>query len=79
LSGPAVVAGGFADIVVGIAIAWRPLTRAGLLGALALSLFYVAAGTMLRPDLWLEPLGPLLKIMPIFALHLVALAILDER
>jgi uncharacterized protein YbjT (DUF2867 family) len=79
LSGPAVVAGALADIAVGIAIAWRPLTRAGLLGALALSLFYVAAGTVLRPDLWLEPLGPLLKIMPIFALHLVALAILDER
>jgi hypothetical protein len=55
------------------------VTRYGLYGALALSLFYAAAGTILRPDLWIEPLGPLLKIIPIFVLHLVALAILDER
>jgi hypothetical protein len=34
---------------------------------------------VLRPYLWIEPLGPLFKIAPIFVLHLVALAILDER
>jgi uncharacterized protein YbjT (DUF2867 family) len=79
LSAPAVIAGALADIAVGVAIAWRPLTRHALYGALALSLFYAGAGTMLRPDLWIEPLGPLLKIMPIFVLHLVALAMLDER
>jgi hypothetical protein len=79
LSGPAVVVGALADIAVGVGIAWRPVTRYGLYGALALSLFYAAAGTILRPDLWIEPLGPLLKIIPIFVLHLVALAILDER
>jgi uncharacterized protein YbjT (DUF2867 family) len=79
LSGPAVAAGALADIAVGVGIAWRPLTRHALYGALALSLFYAAAGTMFRPDLWIEPLGPLLKIIPIIVLHLVALAILDER
>jgi hypothetical protein len=79
LSGPAVVTGALADVAVGISIAWRPLTRSGLYGALALSLFYAVAGTIFRPDLWIEPLGPLLKIIPIFVLHLVALAILDER
>jgi uncharacterized protein YbjT (DUF2867 family) len=79
LSGPSVVAGALADIAVGLCIAWRPLTRLGLYGALALSLFYAVAGTILRPDLWIEPLGPLLKIIPIFVLHLVALAIMDER
>jgi uncharacterized protein YbjT (DUF2867 family) len=79
LSGPSVVAGALADIAVGLCIAWRSLTRLGLYGALALSLFYAVAGTILRPDLWIEPLGPLLKIIPIFVLHLVALAIMDER
>jgi hypothetical protein len=79
LSGAAVVAGALADIAVGVGIAWRSLTRSGLYGALALSTFYAVAGTMLRPDLWIEPLGPLLKILPIVVLHLVALAILDER
>ncbi|TIX21682.1 DoxX-like family protein, partial [Mesorhizobium sp.] len=41
--------------------------------------FYGIAGTILRPDLWAEPLGPLMKILPIMLLHLVALAILKER
>lgn len=79
LSGPAVIAGALADVAIGIAIAWRPLTRYGLYAALALSMFYIVAGTILRPDLWTEPLGPLLKIVPILVLHLIALAILDER
>lgn len=79
LSGPAVIAGALADIIVGAAIAWRASTRRGLYGALLLSGFYAVAGSILRPDLWIEPLGPLLKIVPIFVLHLVALAILDER
>jgi len=79
LAGPGVVAGALADILVGVAIAWRRTTRFGLYAALALSLFYVVAGTVLLPELWNEPLGPLMKIWPIMALHLVGLAILDER
>jgi DoxX-like family len=71
--------GALADIAVGLCIAWRPLARRGLFGAVALSQLYAVASTILRPDLWIEPLGPLLKIIPIFVLHLVALAIIDER
>jgi hypothetical protein len=54
-------------------------TRYGLYGVLALSLFYAVAGSILLPDLWIEPLGPLLKIAPIFVLHRLALEIIDER
>ncbi|RCS25677.1 NAD-dependent epimerase/dehydratase family protein [Phyllobacterium salinisoli] len=79
LAAPSVVAGAIADILVGLAIAYRPTTRRGLYAAIALSLFYIVAGTILLPELWKEPLGPLLKIWPILVLHLVALAILDER
>ncbi|MBX9462627.1 MAG: SDR family oxidoreductase [Aquamicrobium sp.] len=75
----AVVAGALADIAVGTLIALRRTSRLGLWGAIATSFFYGVAGTILRPDLWNEPLGPLLKILPIIALHLVALAILEER
>jgi uncharacterized protein YbjT (DUF2867 family) len=79
LSEPAVIAGALADICVGLAIAWRPFARLGLHAAIGLSLFYVAAGTVLLPELWNEPLGPLMKIWPIMVLHFVALAILEER
>jgi uncharacterized protein YbjT (DUF2867 family) len=79
LAAPAVIAGALADIAVGVAIAFRRTARLGLYGALAVSLFYAVAGAIIRPDLWIEPLGSMLKIWPIVALHLVALAILDER
>jgi uncharacterized protein YbjT (DUF2867 family) len=79
LSEPSVVAGGIADICVAAAIAWRPTAKLGLLAALAISLFYIVAGTILLPELWRDPLGPMMKIWPILALNLVCLAILDER
>jgi uncharacterized protein YbjT (DUF2867 family) len=79
LAGASVVAGALADIAIGIAIAVRRTSWYGLWGAIGLSLFYAAAGTVLLPELWREPLGPLLKIWPILAAHLVALAILEER
>jgi uncharacterized protein YbjT (DUF2867 family) len=79
LSAPSVVAGALADLAVGLLIAWRPTARKGLWAALLLSGFYIVSGTILRPDLWQEPLGPFLKIFPIVVLHMVALAILEER
>ncbi|HEX8216895.1 MAG TPA: SDR family oxidoreductase [Allosphingosinicella sp.] len=73
------IAGGAIDIAVGCMILWRPTAKAGLMFALLLSLFYVAAGTLLIPELWADPLGPMMKIWPILVLNLVCLAILDER
>jgi hypothetical protein len=74
-----VAAGAVADVIIGTLIACRAMSRVGLWGAIAISLFYAIAGTILRPDLWNEPLGPLMKILPILALHFVALTILEER
>lgn len=79
LAEPAVVAGAVSDIVVGLLIAFRRTSRAGLCCAILLSVAYAVIGTILRPDLWNEPLGPFLKIFPIILLHYVALAILEER
>jgi uncharacterized protein YbjT (DUF2867 family) len=72
-------AGGVADILVGAGIAVRSTARPALWAALAISLGYLAAGTLLLPALWADPLGPLLKIAPIAVLILVALATLDDR
>jgi hypothetical protein len=79
LSEPSVIAGGLADIAIACGIAWRPTTRLALWAALGLSLFYIVAGTLLLPELWADPLGPMMKIWPILALNLLCLAILDER
>lgn len=79
LAVPSVVAGALADIAIGAAIAVRRTCWYGLWGAIGLSLFYAIAGTILLPELWREPLGPLLKIWPILVAHVAALAILEER
>jgi uncharacterized protein YbjT (DUF2867 family) len=79
LSGPSVWAGALADLVIGLGIVWRRTTRLALWGALGLSVFYLVAGTILLPELWAEPLGPMTKIFPIMVLNLVALAVLEDR
>ena len=79
LAEPLVVAGSIVDISVGVLIAVRKTTRLALLSALAISAFYLLCGTFLVPRLWTDPLGPLLKILPIMVLNFVALAIVDER
>jgi len=74
-----VVLGGIADLLIGAAIAVRRTARLGLWAAIGLSLAYIVLGTILSPELWREPLGPLMKIWPILLLHAVALAVLGGR
>jgi uncharacterized protein YbjT (DUF2867 family) len=74
-----VIAGALADIAIGAGIAFRRTSRAALFAALSISIFYMIAGTFVLPQLWLDPVGPMLKIWPIMALNLVALAMLDDR
>lgn len=68
-----------ADIALGIGIAFRRHAGLALKGMIALSLAYFGSATVLAPDLWADPLGPLVKVLPSIVLALVALAILDER
>ena len=62
-----VVGGAAADLAVGLALWWRP-GRASYLAAFCLLLLMTAVATVLQPTLWLHPLGPLLKNLPIAAL-----------
>ena len=68
-----------ADIVLGLAVLVRPKTRTALIGMVVVSLAYLLSGTVIEPALWLDPLGPLVKVLPSILLALVALAILEER
>ncbi|MDQ8729312.1 SDR family oxidoreductase [Bradyrhizobium sp. LHD-71] len=74
-----VIAGALADLCIGLAIAYRPTSRLGLYAAIVISFAYAIIGTILVPRLWADPLGPMLKIWPIIVLHLVALAIREDR
>lgn len=67
------------DIALGVTVLLRPLARKALIGMLLVSAAYLAGGSLLEPGLWLDPLGPLVKVLPSITLTLVALATLDER
>jgi len=79
LAEAAVVAGAAADICIGIGIAFRRTAKRALYAALTISVAYAIIGTLLVPHLWIDPIGPLLKIWPIMVLILVAIAIVEDR
>jgi uncharacterized protein YbjT (DUF2867 family) len=78
-AGFAVVGGALADVALGLAISVRRFLRPAALGMIALSLAYLGLGTFAAPDLWLDPLGPFLKVLPGLVLALVVLAIEPGR
>ena len=73
------VATGMLDIAIGLGIAVRRSAWASLWTGIAVSLLYVAASVVLLPALWADPVGAMVKTVPIVALMLVALATLDDR
>lgn len=76
---PLTVGTSLMDISIGCAIAVRPLCKAGLIAGIVASLGYMAGAAVLTPDLWIEPLGALVKTFPAIVLMIVALAMLDQR
>ncbi len=59
--------GALADACVGLAL-WRWPGKASYTAALCLMLGMTAVATVLLPQLWLDPLGSLLKNLPIAAM-----------
>ena len=79
LAGGIVVAASLVDIGLAVAIGFRSWATRALQAMLLVTLAYLIGGTLLRPDLWLDPLGPLLKTIPAALLAASALALMDER
>jgi hypothetical protein len=67
------------DISIGVLIAFRRTCAIGLIAGIFVSLGYMFGTAVLMPDLWIEPLGALVKTGPAIVLMLVALLILDNR
>jgi uncharacterized protein YbjT (DUF2867 family) len=79
LAGAAVIGGGLADCAIGAALLFRPLTRLACAAAVGLSAAYLAGAALFVPELWLDPLGPMVKVLPGMALALVTAALTEER
>jgi hypothetical protein len=52
------------DMLLGLAVLWRPWTRHAALGMVAVTALYLAGASVLTPALWVDPLGPLVKGIP---------------
>ncbi len=67
------------DMTIGLLIAFRRTCAAGLIAGILASLGYMLGAAILTPDLWIEPLGALVKTGPAIVLMGVALLTLDNR
>lgn len=67
------------DIGIAAGFAYRPYAKMACWGAVIVSLFYLAASSVFVPQLWLDPLGPMVKVLPGIALALVARIALETR
>ncbi len=74
-----VLGGALADIALGLAILWRWRARQAALGMALLSAGYLAGSLALAPDLWTDPLGPMLKVLPGMALALLVWLMVEDR
>lgn len=67
------------DIALGLLVLVRKHAAKALWGMIGVSLFYLLSASVVTPALWLDPLGPLVKVLPSVALALVALPMLETR
>lgn len=74
-----VLSGSMADGVLALMLLHRRTARLALWGMIAVTLVYLGGATLVRPDLWIDPLAPLLKTLPAAMLALVCLTLLDRR
>ena len=79
LVGPVTVGTSLMDMTIGMLIAFRRSCAFGLVAGIAVSLGYMVGTAILTPDLWIEPLGALVKTGPAIVLMGVALLTLGNR
>ena len=75
----ALVSGSVVDVTLGGAILYRPWSKMACWSMAAVTSVYLVVGSVFRPDLWSDPLGPLLKAVPILVLVLVAALFVEDR
>lgn len=79
LSALAVLGGSAMDLVLGVAVLFRRWAKTACLGMIAVSLGYLAAGTLLTPHLWADPLGVFVKVLPAMMLALLVALVQEDR
>lgn len=67
------------DLLIGWGLLWRRWVRRAAWASILVATGYLVAGTIVTPELWADPLGPLVKVFPAIALALAVAALVEER
>ncbi|SMR70734.1 Uncharacterized conserved protein YbjT, contains NAD(P)-binding and DUF2867 domains [Aliiroseovarius halocynthiae] len=67
------------DLVLGVSILYRPWVQKALLGMFLTCGVYLISASVVTPGLWLDPLGPLVKILPIMLVIALMSPLLEDR
>ena len=80
VAAPAMVTlGSSVDLSLALLVCHRRTAPLALKAMIVVSIAYLAGATLWRPDLWSDPLGPLIKVVPATMLALALLAVMDDR
>lgn len=79
LAGLVVGGGAIADIALGALVLYRPWAVRACLAMVVVSLGYMAGAAVIAPDLWADPAGPMVKVIPAMVLALLCAGMLEER
>lgn len=74
-----VIGGAVADVALGLAILWRRWCRTAALGMMGLACAYLIGGAITVPALSIDPLGPMVKVIPSIALALFVYLGVEDR
>lgn len=74
-----VTLGSSVDLFLALLVCHRRTAPSALKGMIVVSIAYLAGATLWRPDLWSDPLGSLIKVVPATVMALALLALMDDR
>ncbi len=67
------------DIVIGAGLLIKATARPFALISVAVAVLYLAAGSVIAPELWMDPLGVLIKVIPVIALGATVALLMTDR
>ncbi|CAA2143737.1 SDR family oxidoreductase [Hyphomicrobium sp. ghe19] len=74
-----VIGGSILDLSLAFLVSIRATAPLALRAMIVVTAGYLSAASVWVPELWADPMGPLVKSLPAAVLALVALAVMDER
>lgn len=74
-----VLGGALLDIIIGLSLLVRRWVRRAALASIVIGGTYLFMGTWLTPQLWLDPMGVFVKVIPAMALAIAVAALVEER